>query len=102
MGILEVIRFLQHVLGVEVDPSALSSPMIKGRMRKGRLNRASRNQARPLAANEVLWLEAFLADLKRSLLDRYAAGCFLMAIYGCARLGDLKESRSFRLTLVNH
>ena len=100
MGIFEVIRFLQHVLGVEVDPSALSSPMIRGRMRKARLNRASKNQARPLAANEVLWLEAFLADPKRSLLDRYAAGCFLMAIYEYARLGDLKVVSSSRLTLV--
>ena len=72
MGVFEIVRFLQHVLGVEVDPKALTSPAIKGRLRKARLNRAPRRQARPLATNEILWLEAFLADPNRSLLDRYA------------------------------
>ena len=28
--------------------------------------------------------------LARSPVDRFAAGCFLLAVYGCARLGDLK------------
>ena len=35
----------------------------------------------------------------RSLLDRYAVGCFLMAVYSCARLGDLKVVSDFRLDL---
>ena len=99
MGVFEIVRFLQHVLGVEVDPNALTSPTIKGRLRKARLNRAPRRQARPLATNEILWLEAFLADPNRSLLDRYAVGCFLMAVYSCARLGDLKVVSDFRLDL---
>ena len=60
MGIFEVIRFLQHVLGVEVDPSALSSPLIKGRMRKARLNRVSRNQA-------GCWLQTRSCGLRPSL-----------------------------------
>ena len=38
-----------------------------------------------MAANEILWLEAFLADPSRSLLDRYAVGCFLMAVYSRAQ-----------------
>ena len=39
---------------------------------------------------EVLDLEAMLADGARPLIDRYCAGAFLFALYGRARLGDLK------------
>ena len=63
---------------------------MRGRLRRARLNRPAKNQARPMAVSEVLWLEAFLADRNRALPDRYAAGCYLFAIFSCARLGDLK------------
>ena len=50
------------MLVVEVSPEALTSPVIKGRMRRARLQKPPKHQARPLSVAEVLWLEAFLVD----------------------------------------
>jgi hypothetical protein len=95
----EVVRFLHFVLGVDLNGQALGSPIFLGRLRKARLERPARKQARPLTVKEVVALETMLRDTGADLLDRYCAGIFLVAVYGRARLGDLKEIEGFFLDL---
>eukprot|EP00439_Symbiodinium_sp_Y106_P018714 s7388_g2.t1 len=45
-GVLETCQFLHHVLGVDLVPRALSHPLVMGRIRKARLERPPRKQAR--------------------------------------------------------
>ena len=89
-GAVECFTFLHHVLGVDMEPRACSNPIVQGILRKARLERPEKKQARTLLVAEVLDLEAMLADGARPLIDRYCAGAFLFALYGRARLGDLK------------
>ena len=88
-GALECIRFLEHVIGVEVHKHAASSVWVKGMLRFALANRKQRKQSRPLTVAELNYLERFLADEGNSLQDRYAIGCCLFAIYSRARVGDL-------------
>ena len=94
---LEIFRFLQHVLGVDVIPPCLDHPVLRGRTRREALNRPPRKQARPFLASEVLKLEAFLSEYSNSAIDRFGVGCLLFAIFSIARLGDLKAIDSFEL-----
>ena len=89
-GAVDCFAFLLHVLGVDMDTQACSNPVVQGILRKARLERPEKKQARPLLVTEVLDLEAALADGSRPLIDRYCIGAFLFALYGRARLGDLR------------
>ena len=89
-GAVECFAFLHHVLGVDMDTRACGNPVVQGILRKARLERPEKKQARPLLVAEVLDLEAALADGSRPLIDRYCIGAFLFALYGRARLGDLR------------
>ena len=89
-GAVECFAFLHHVLGVDMDTRACGNPVVQGILRKARLERPEKKQARPLLVAEVLDLEATLADGSRPLIDRYCIGAFLFALYGRARLGDLR------------
>ena len=94
---LEIFRFLQYVLGVDVIPPCLDHPVLRGRTRREALNRPPRKQARPFLASEVLKLEAFLSEYSNSAIDRFGVGCLLFAIFSIARLGDLKAIDGFEL-----
>ena len=99
-GAVECFAFLHHVLGVDVDSDACSNPVVQGILRKARLERPEKKQARALLVREVLDLEAALADNARPLIDRYCAGAFLFALYGRARLGDLRVLDCFITDLL--
>ena len=94
-AVLETVRFLHFVLGVDCDLQALKHPLVQGRLRKCRLERKPRRQARPFSVEEVAALERFVKDCSKSAIDRYAAGYMLFAVMGRARLGDLKSVKSF-------
>ena len=94
-AVLETVRFLHFVLGVDCDLQALKHPLVQGRLRKCRLERKPRHQARPFSVEEVAALERFVRDSSKSAIDRYAAGSMLFAVMGRARLGDLKSVKSF-------
>ena len=94
---LEIFRFLQHVLGVDVTLPCLDHPVLKGRARREALHRPPRKQARAFLASEILRLEAFIADYSNSALDRFGIGCMLFAVFSIARLGDLKAIDCFVL-----
>ena len=50
-----------------------------------------RKQSTTLNVKSILFLENFLYDSKRALVDRFAAGVFLFAVYASARFGDLRR-----------
>ncbi|CAE7519209.1 unnamed protein product [Symbiodinium sp. CCMP2592] len=99
-GAVECFAFLHHVLGVDMELNACSNPIVQGILRKARLERPAKKQARALLASEVLALEALLADECRPLIDRFCAGAFLFALYGRARLGDLRVLDCFITDLL--
>ncbi|CAE7273740.1 unnamed protein product, partial [Symbiodinium sp. CCMP2456] len=100
-GAIECFAFLHHVLGVDMDPGACKTPIVQGILRKARLERPEKHQARPLLVLEVLALEAALVDPTISAIDRFCIGAFLFALYGRARLGDLKILDCFLLDLLD-
>ena len=99
-GAVECFSFLHHVLGVDLDDGALSSPVLQGILRKTRLDRPALKQARTLLVSEVLALEAALVDDSFAVVDRYCIGAFLFALYARARLGDLKVLDAFIVDLL--
>ncbi|CAE7170723.1 unnamed protein product, partial [Symbiodinium necroappetens] len=93
-GFVESSVFLQFTLGVDVQPGALSTPVVNGLIRSAQASRPSDRQARPFTVAEVLALESVLANADRPAVDRYAAGCALTCVYLRARIGDLKCVKS--------
>ena len=96
-GFLESCGFLIHVLGVREINGAMSHPVLKGRIRKARIDRPPRRQARAMTVTETCSLEDFVCNRGNSAHDRYAAGCFLFAIYSRSRLGDLRSVKGFTI-----
>ena len=52
--------------------------------------RKEKKQARVLSVQEVRSLESFLANDKNLIVDRFAAGCFLSALFSRSRWSDLR------------
>ena len=87
-GAVECLNFMAHVLGVDSLDGALSSPLVQGLMRRHRVNRQPRRQARALTVAEVLVLEKFVCDDRMAAVDRVGVGSFLFALFSRARLGQ--------------
>ena len=89
-GLVECMNFLKHVLGFNIDCKAVvGGPWLSGVLRGMKNTRPLRKQSRVLKVCELLFLEEFLNDTSRSIIDRYATGCFLFMVYSRARVGDL-------------
>ena len=58
-------------------PQVLRHPILQGRIRRAKMERPPRKQARALLVREVVFLEDYLECDSNLLLDRYAAGSFL-------------------------
>ncbi|CAE7235551.1 unnamed protein product [Symbiodinium sp. CCMP2592] len=89
-GVLEMVGFLRHVVGLPVAENAGDSPWIRGVLRMAAANAKPTAKARPLTVGEVATLEAFVKRRVGALQDLYAAGCFLFLIFSRARFGDCK------------
>ena len=59
------------------------------------MKRPPRRQSRLLKVSELKHLESFLSDDTKSLVDRFAAGAMLFAVY--SRIGDLSSVDSVSL-----
>lgn len=94
-GVVEMVNFLKFVLGVDVESSAVNSAWLRGVLRRSLQERPKRRQSRPLTVAELKHLESFLHDPKRSVSDRYAAGCFLFIAYSRARVCDVAHVGHF-------
>ena len=88
-GFVERLNFLQHVLGFDVPINFLTDPWVSGVLRGLRNKRPTKKQSRTLKVAELKFLESFLENETKSVIDRYAAGCFLMMVYSRARVGDM-------------
>ena len=86
---IEAIRYCDKVLNIQglsqaVSPKALNLSEIAN------ANRKEKRQARTLTVNEVRSLESFMADEKNVVVDRFACGCFLFALFSRSRWSDLR------------
>ena len=89
-GLVECMNFLKHVLGFNIDCKAVvGGPWLAGVLRGMKCIRPLRKQSRVLKVCELIFLEEFLNDSNRSIIDRYATGCFLFMTYARARVGDV-------------
>ena len=88
-GFVECLNFLQHVLGFDVPINFLTDPWVSGVLRGLRNKRPTKKQSRTLKVAELKFLESFLENETKSVIDSYAAGCFLMMVYSRARVGDM-------------
>jgi len=64
---------------------------------KKALTRPRRKQARPLTVSEVIYLESVLRNPSIDLVDRFAAGAFLFALFGRCRWSVLRRVSNFFL-----
>eukprot|EP00435_Cladocopium_sp_Y103_P035389 s1019_g9.t1 len=90
-GFIEVLKFMKHVVGLDCDLSAFDSAWVNGVIRSAQQARPLRKQSTTLNVKTVQYLENFLFDQTNSMVDRYAAGVFLFAIFSRARFGDLRR-----------
>ena len=90
-GFVQVLTFMKFVLGLECDLQTFKSAWVAGVIRGVNQRRPLRKQSSVLSVCAVQWLEQFLADETRAIVDRYAAGVVLFAIFSRSRFGDLKS-----------
>ncbi|OLP87885.1 hypothetical protein AK812_SmicGene30835, partial [Symbiodinium microadriaticum] len=99
----ESINFCHFVVGVEVSATCKSlwSPWAKGLLGMRDLERSERKQSAVLTVGQVAFLELLLDDDSVELMDRYAAGVMLFAVYSRSRCSDLKVVEGFILDTAN-
>ena len=99
-GFIEAIRFCDKVLNIQglsetISPKALNLSEIANS------NRREKRQARTLTVQEVKSLESFMADEKNvRIVDRFACGCFLFALFSRSRWSDLRCVYGFASDII--
>ena len=86
---VEAVNFCEKVMnipssGTVITPESLNICELASARRR------EKRQARVLGVKEVAALETFLAHEKNLIVDRFAAGCFLFALYSRSRWSDLR------------
>eukprot|EP00435_Cladocopium_sp_Y103_P011314 s1805_g2.t4 len=90
-GFMEVLKFMKHVVGLDCDMSAFDSAWVSGIIRAAQQSRPLRKQSTTLNVKTLMYLESYLSDSTKAVVDRYACGVFLFAVYARARFGDLRK-----------
>eukprot|EP00435_Cladocopium_sp_Y103_P024661 s285_g6.t1 len=90
-GFMEVLKFMKHVIGLDCDLTAFDSAWVSGIIRAAQQSRPLRKQSLTLNVKTLVFLESYLCDGSKALVDRYACGVFLFAVYARARFGDLRK-----------
>ena len=86
---IEAVNFCDKVLNIETVGTVITpKAMILSEIANAR--RKEKRQARVLSVREVCSLESFLADERNLVVDRFAAGCFLFALFSRSRWSDLR------------
>eukprot|EP00435_Cladocopium_sp_Y103_P030499 s4056_g7.t1 len=99
---VEVMKFAKHVMGLDCDTSAFETAWVAGIMRGAAQARPLRKQSTVLSVAALKHLEGILSDESVALVDRYAAGVFLFAVFARARFGDLRKISSITLDEAEH
>ena len=98
-SLIEAIRFCDKVLNIQglsdtISPKALNLSELANS------NRKEKRQARTLTVQEVRSLESFMANEKNVMVDRFACGCFLFALFSRSRWSDLRCVYGFASDIV--
>ena len=96
---IEAIRFCDKVLNIQglsdtISPKALYLSELANS------NRKEKRRARTLTVQEVKSLESFMADEKNVMIDRFACGCFLFALFSRSRWSDLRCVYGFASDII--
>ena len=96
---IEAIRFCDKVLNIQglsdtISPKALNLSELANS------NRREKRPARTLTVQEVKSLESFMADEKNVMIDRFACGCFLFALFSRSRWSDLRCVYGFASDII--
>ena len=90
-GFNEVLKFMHHVDGLQCDLGAFETAWVTGIVRSAQQARPLRKQSTTLNVKTLQFMESFMMDDRRAVVDRYAVGVFLFAVYSRARFGDLRR-----------
>ena len=96
---IEAIRFCDKVLNIQ-GLSDTKSPKGLNLSELANSNRREKRQARTLTVQEVKSLESFMADEKNVMIDRFACGCFLFALFSRSRWSDLRCVYGFASDII--
>ena len=84
---IEAVNFCEKVLNIQTVGTAITPKA----MNLSELANARRKEkARVLSVQEVCSLESFLGNQKNLIVDRFATGCFLFALFSRSRWSDLR------------
>ena len=86
---VEAVNFCEKVLNIPHVATAIT-PKAMNICELANSRRHEKRQARVLSVVEVAALEGFLSNERNLIVDRFAAGCFLFALYSRSRWSDLR------------
>ncbi len=86
---IEAVNFCDKVLNIAMSGSVVT-PKAMNLCELANARRKEKRRARVLSVQEVSALEAFLADERNLVVDRFATGCFLFALFSRSRWSDLR------------
>lgn len=90
-GIMESLRFAEHVLGFKELHDITNSPLCNGVCKK--FEGGGKRQASPFLVSELRELHRFLQCSQEDLWCRYFAGAVLLAVYSRSRWSDLQHGQ---------
>ena len=86
---IEAVNFCEKVLNIQ-DVGTAITPKAMNISELANARRKEKRQARVLSVQEVCSLQSFLSNEKNFIVDRFAAGCFLFALFSRSRWSDLQ------------
>ena len=90
-GFVEVLKFMKHVVRLDCDLAAFDTAWVGGVIRAAQQARPLRRQSTTLNVKTLQFMESYLCDERHAMVDRYAVGVFLFAVYSRSRFGDLRK-----------
>ena len=96
-SLLISVSFANHVLALELVDGCLTSGRVVGLVKLRYTKRSVVKRRPPLTVDQVKALELLVCDDKRASMDRLAAGCFLLMVYGRLRFSDMQRITNMTL-----
>lgn len=87
---IDAVNFCKKVLNIIQHLKAAITPKAINISELANAGRKEKRQARVLSVQEVYSLESFLSNEKNLFVDRFAAVCFLSALFSGSRWSDLR------------
>ena len=90
-GIMESLRFAEHILGLTELHEITTSPLCNGVCKK--FEGGGKRQASPFLVSELRELHRILESVDEDIWCRYFAGSVLLAVYSRSRWSDLQHGQ---------